>query len=174
MRIALRQTRRADIVVGIDPDVDRNGVALLECGTGKLEISTLAFPDLLDYLLYQQRTSEVQGKSLMAVIEAGWMNKGNWHLKNCDTRAVAVAKGVHQGRNEQVSRLLGEMCSHYGISFQFIKPLVKHWKGENGKITHEELAYFTGIHGRTNQEGRDAALIAWTFAGLPVRVKAGR
>lgn len=174
MRIALRQTRRADIVVGIDPDVDRNGVALLECGTRKLEISTLAFPDLLDYLLYQQRTSEVQGKGLTVVIEAGWMNKGNWHLKNCDTRAVAVAKGVHQGRNEQVSRLIGEMCAHFGIPYEFIKPLRKTWRGKDGKITHDELAYFTGITGHTNQEGRDAALIAWVYAGLPIRVKAGR
>ena len=154
---------RPDILIGIDPDVDRNGAALLDIRTRKLEISTLAFPDLIDYIIYQQRAAEVQGRILKVVVEAGWMNQGNWHLRNSDTKAVAVAKGVHQGRNEQVSRLIGEMCQHHRVQYEFIRP-----------ITHEELAYFTGIHGRTNQEGRDAALIAWTYAGLPVRVKVGR
>lgn len=42
---------------------------------------------------------------------------------------------------------------------------------KDGKITHEELAYFTGIMGRTNTEMRDAALLAWNHAGLPIRVK---
>lgn len=162
------------MLVGIDPDVERNGVALLERSTRKVEISTLTFPELLDRLLYLRRSAEVQGKILKVVVEAGWMNQGNWHLRNCDTKAVAVAKGVHQGRNEQVSRLIGEMCAHFGIPYEFIKPLRKTWRGKDGKITHEELAYFTGITGHTNQEGRDAALIAWVYAGLPIRVKAGR
>ncbi|MDR1339587.1 MAG: hypothetical protein LBK58_06010 [Prevotellaceae bacterium] len=39
------------------------------------------------------------------------------------------------------------------------------------QITHKELAAFTGITGRNNQEERDAALIAWVWAGLEVKVK---
>lgn len=159
-----------DTVIGIDPDVDKNGVALLDCNSKALSIVTLTFPDLLDYLLYQKRQAEVTGKNVIVAIEAGWMNQGNWHLKYRDNRNVAVAKGVHQGRNEQVSRIIGQMCERYQMHYEFIKPLRKYWKGENGKITHEELAYFTGIKGRTNQEGRDAALIAWVYAGYPVSV----
>jgi hypothetical protein len=63
------------------------------------------------------------------------------------------------------------MCEHFGLHYELIKPLRKCWHGEYGKITHEELAYFTGITGRTNQEGRDAALLAWIYAGFPVKVK---
>ena len=163
-----------DILIGIDPDVDRNGVALLDCSTRTLTVSTLAFPDLLDYLLYQKRHAEVQGKTVKVLIEAGWMNQGNWHLRRYDNRNVAVAKGVHQGRNEQVSRMIGQMCGHYELKFEFIKPLRKCWKGEDGKITHDELAYFTGLQGRTNQEGRDAALLAWVHAGFPIKVRPGR
>ncbi len=159
-----------DTVIGIDPDVDKNGVALLDCNTKTLSITTLAFPDLLDYLLYQKRQAEVNGKNIIVTVEAGWMNQGNWHLKYRDNRNVAVAKGVHQGRNEQVSRTIGQMCEHYGLRYEFIKPLRKTWRGKDGKITHDELAYFTGIKGHTNQEGRDAALIAWVYAGFTVRV----
>ena len=162
-----------DAVIGIDPDVDKNGVARLDCNSKTLEITTLTFPDLLDYLLYQKRQAEVNDKNIIVTIEAGWMNQGNWHLKNRDSRNVAVAKGVHQGRNEQVSRIIGQMCEHYGLHYEFIKPLHKVWKGKDGKITQEELAYFTGIKGRTNQEGRDAALLAWVYAGFAIRYKVG-
>ena len=160
-----------DTIIGIDPDVDKNGVALLDCNTKTLTVCTLSFPDLLDYLLYQKRQAEVAGKNIIVTIEAGWKNQGNWHLKRQDNKAVAVAKGVHQGRNEQVSRIIGQMCERYELRYEFIKPLRKCWRGEDGKITHEELAYFTGLKGRTNQEGRDAALIAWVYAGFAVRVK---
>lgn len=30
---------------------------------------------------------------------------------------------------------------------------------------------YPGVKERTNQEGRDAALLAWTYAGLPIRMK---
>ena len=59
------------------------------------------------------------------------------------------------------------------IGYEVIEqaPLRKCWKGRDGKITQIELNYFTGITGRTNQEARDAALIAWNFAGFPIRIK---
>lgn len=166
-----RELAHLDTVIGIDPDVDKNGVALLDCNTRTLSVTTLTFPDLLDYLQYQKRQAEVSDRNVIVAVEAGWMNHGNWHLKYRDNRNVAVAKGVHQGRNEQVSRIIGQMCERYGLRYEFIRPLRKCWQGENGKITHDELAYFTGLRGRTNQEGRDAALIAWIHAGFPVKVR---
>ncbi|WGU68242.1 hypothetical protein QIU18_00410 [Capnocytophaga canimorsus] len=62
------------------------------------------------------------------------------------------------------------MCKHYGLEVQEIRPLKKMWKGKDGKITHEELASFTGITGKTNQDMRDSALISWCFANLPIRI----
>ena len=123
---------KVQTVIGIDPDVEKNGVASLECDTRRLEIATLTFPDLLDYLMWAKRRAETTGRTFRVIIEAGWLNKSNWHLAPKDTRAVAAAKGNHAGRNHE----------------------------------QEELAAFTGITGRTNQEGRDAALLAWTWAGF--------
>jgi hypothetical protein len=52
------------------------------------------------------------------------------------------------------------------------------WKGRDGKITHEELQHLAiitdktnHITNKTNQEARDAALLAWEYAGLPIRIK---
>ena len=160
--------------IGIDPDVEKNGVAIVEKETKRLECAALTFADTLGYLQWVAKRAAESGASVKVYVEAGWLNRTNWHIAKWDNRGQVVAKGVSQGRNEQVSRLLGEMCEAYGLSWQFLKPFKKCWQGRDRKITHDELSQFTGITGRTNQEMRDAALIAWVAAGLPVKVSRKR
>ena len=163
-------------IIGIDPDVDKSGVAFLDCTTKKLKIMTYKFADTLDYLRRVKREAEVTNTHFMVVIEAGWLNKAHWHLTAKDTKQMAAAKGNYVGRNHETGRKLAEMCEYFGIPYCLQKPLslksggMNIWNSKDGKITHEELASFTGITQRTNQEGRDAALIAWVNAGLPIRV----
>ena len=166
---------KLNYTIGIDPDVEKNGVAIVERETKHLECAAMTFAETLDYLQWvSKRASEVKA-TVKVYVEAGWMNRTNWHLKKWDNRGQVVAKGVSQGRNEQVSRLLGEMCEAYGLSWQFLKPFRKVWGGRDRKITHDELCEVTGLmYGRTNQEMRDAALIAWVSAGLPVRISRKR
>ena len=50
--------------------------------------------------------------------------------------------------------------------------MTKHWKGDEGKITHEELSYIVGpLPKRTNQDQRDATILAWWYADLPIKNK---
>lgn len=162
--------------VGIDPDVERNGVALLEIATRKLTVRLLPFAETVEYIKDLHRRLVVEqgwkpGGGLKVIIEAGWMHKSNWHLQRFDGRQVAAAKGVSQGRNEQTSRLLGEMMGFLGIPYLFRQPLLKCWSGKDRKITKEELEEITGQSlGRLNQEGRDAALLAWNEVGFPMKV----
>lgn len=160
---------RYDNVIAIDPDKEKSGVAFLKPQTRQLELANLAFPDLLDYL-QSCRTKQLEsGESLIVVVEAGWMvNKSNYHEAQ-GHRAEKIAKDV--GANHETGRKILEMCNHYGIESVGHYPLRKCWKGKDRKITHEELASFTGITGRTNQETRDAALLAWCFADLPIRMQ---
>ncbi|EJX03632.1 hypothetical protein EVA_08271 [gut metagenome] len=162
---------KTDIVIGIDPDVDKSGFAVLKKDIPiLLDIKTLTFPDLLDELQRQKEFAQANARNMVVLVEAGWLNKANWHLYTSDTKQSAAAKGNAAGRNHEVGRKIIEMCEHYGINVEEIKPLPKVWKGKDRKITHEELASFTGYTKRTNQEGRDAALIAWEWAGLPIRI----
>lgn len=156
-------------IIGIDPDVDKNGVAIVERETRRLEATSLPFAQLIDYLRWCKEREEESDCVFIVHIEAGWLNQSNWHTRWGDSISQSAAKGRSQGRNEQVSRLLGEMCEHIGVPYRFIKPYAKCWQGRDRKITHEELAGFTGIMGRTNQEARDAALIAWLGAELPIK-----
>jgi hypothetical protein len=160
-----------DTIVAIDPDVEKSGVAELSPQRRLLEVTNLTFPQLLDYLQARKKMSDVAHTSLIVVVEAGWLNQSNWHLRSKDNARVASAKGNSAGRNHETGRKIVEMCKHYGIEVFEQRPLQKCWKGKDGKITHEELASFTGLTGKTNQDARDAALLAWTFANLPIRLK---
>ena len=169
--------KKIDWVVGIDPDVDKNGVACVECTTKKVYSTALPFCDTIDYLRQLKRGAEVAEKTMRVIIEAGWLNKAHWHLTAKDTKQSAAAKGNAAGRNHETGRKLAEMCKYFDIPYELIKPLslksggVHIWKGREGKITHEEIANFTGVTQRTNQEQRDAILIAWVWAGLPIKMK---
>lgn len=164
MSDALKQT--CTTLIAIDPDVDRNGVACIDMQKKSLSIHALKFPETLDYLHHFASCQDVK-----VIIEAGWINKSNWHIACRDSRRNAAAKGNAVGRNHEVGRKLAEMCEHWGIPCQLVKPLRKVWRGKDGKITATELQSITGYKGRTNQEGRDAALLSWVYAGLPIVIQ---
>lgn len=159
-----------DIVVGIDPDVERSGMAFLNVGRRHLEILTVTFPELLNELNYLPTLIHTQELKVVVVVEAGWLIRHNWHGRGGDSYRVAAAKGNAAGRNHEVGRIIVEMAKTYGLDVVEQIPLRKCWKGAGRKITQKELEAITGYKGRTNQEGRDAALLAWTYANLPIRI----
>lgn len=161
--------KKYDNIIAIDPDRHKSGVAYLWPETRQLEVTNLSFPQLLDYLQFAKKKVGESGESLIVLVEAGWMvSKSNFHEAQ-GHRAEKIAKDV--GANHETGRKIVEMCKHFGIEVVEHAPLVKCWKGKDRKITQEELSSFTGLTGRTNQDGRDAALLAWSFSGLPIRVK---
>lgn len=177
--IAKKSTQKApekpQVVIGIDPDAEKNGVAFFDTETKAIEATALTFPETLDYLRYAHSQAKAGGRRLRVYIEAGWLNKTHWHVAYKDSRQAAAAKGNAVGRNHETGRKIAEMCAHWEIPHELVKPLplkaggVNMWKGTDGKITASELQAITGIRGRTNQEARDAALIAWVYAGQPLR-----
>lgn len=165
-------------IIAIDPDVDKNGVAYLRLKPRLLELSSLTFPALLDYLQTAAKYHYDHRHDFVVLVEAGWLNKAHWHVLRRDSPTMAAAKGNSAGRNHEVGRLIAACMEHWHIPCKLVKPLSLHigkrkmWDSTSGKITHEELASFMPVEARrTNQEERDAALLAWRYAGLPVKVK---
>ena len=156
-----------DHIIAIDPDAAKSGVAHLHTSTRKLEVTNLDFGTLLDYLQHAKSEHIKANDKLVVVVEAGWLIKSNWHLHRGDNTRIASAKGNSAGRNHETGRKIVEMCKHYGIDVVEHLPLRKCWKGKDGKITQDELEALTGFSGRTNQDARDAALLAWYYSGLP-------
>jgi hypothetical protein len=159
---------KADIIIGIDPDVNKSGVARLE--GNRVELSSLSFPMLIDFLMRLKGAELNGGPRAVIVVEASWKISHNWHAHRGDTKGTIARKGNDAGRCHEVGRKIVECARYYGLEVVEKLPLKKIWKGKDGKITHEEIKAFMPIGRRSNQEERDAALLAWDYAGLPIRI----
>lgn len=166
-----------DVLIGIDPDVERSGYSVLDTRKMKMEMSVCPFPLLVEGIKKLHEHCKENDERVAVYVEAGWKNKSNWHLSPKDTRAIAAKKGEHVGRNQETGRKIVEMLRHYGIQVMEQSPLRKCWQGKDGKITHEELKRLCQMSGiefnrpRSNQEERDSALLAITCSGLPIKYK---
>jgi hypothetical protein len=160
------------IIIGIDPDIEKSGYCVLKVNTKEVETTAKSFHEIVERfraLSYDQNCRDVE---ITVVVEASWIKgKNNWHLCIRDTKNVIAAKGYSVGQNHQTGILICEMARSYGLKVVEHLPLFKCWNGKDRKITDEEIKSFMPIKGRTNQESRDAALLAWVFSGLPIRVK---
>lgn len=169
-----RVKNKPDVVIGIDPDCEASGYAYLRVDTRSMVLDKLKFPELIEWI-YQEHTRLImQGMRLVVVVERGWFNLTNYHLKPGASPNMASRIGMSIGRNHETGRKILEMLKYYGVETDTIDPLRKCWKGKDGKITAEEFKMITGVTGRHNQDERDAGLIAWLYANLPVRIKPTR
>ena len=110
-----------EYVIGIDPDCEKSGVGLVFVKAKRVEILTLPFPELLDWLKVSKEILE----NCIVVVEAGWHNKSNWHVTKYDSKRSASKKGQDVGRNHEVGRKIIEMCKHYGLPVIEQTPLQK-------------------------------------------------
>ena len=160
-------------VIGIDPDQEKSGLAIVD-SNGNVSLHTLPFVDIISKIISISLETICQ---FTVAVEAGWLNEKSAFALNPRGRksiptsealiATRIAKNV--GANQEVGRLIIEHCKHYGIDVVEVKPLSKIWA--NGKISHDELKAFTGHNYKhTNQEQRDACLIAWNYLGLPIKL----
>lgn len=157
-----------DIIIGIDPDVEASGVATLIRRTKKIDATTMKLPALMDYL----RRVRYPTLTVAVVVEASWTTAHNFHTLPPDSKAMAANKGYRVGRNHQIGIDIADIARHFSLDVRLQPPLRKIWKGKDRKITHEEICAITGYTAkRSNQEERDAMLLAWTSANLPMKIK---
>jgi len=163
--------RREGYIIGIDPDVEKSGYAFLDCEAMAFSsVEAIAFPRMVE-IFAEAAAFKAEGHDVVVVIEDSDLST-NWHVNPRDNKATAAAKGRSIGMCHATARHLKECAEAYGLEVVQMKPLRKCWKGRDGKITHEEAAHFMrGLPKQTNQEGRDAALLAWAYADFPIRVK---
>lgn len=139
-----------NVFIGIDPDCARSGVSLLESSTQELTLSNLSFFELLDYLKKQQE----KHKHILVVIEAGWLNKGNWHTRKGYSANYNATIGGKTMANHEVGKKIVEMCNYLKISCSIVKPT-------KTKLNAESFKKITNYQKRTNQEQRDAAMLVY-------------
>ena len=133
------------IKIGIDPDVDKSGVCIIE-DKKIIFLGCCSFFDLID-VLYDHHHAVIY-------IEAGWLNKtSNYHVTNGNVR-IAANIGSKVGSNATIGKLLEQYCIKHQIVYRLIKPTGHKWKADFFRKV-------TGWDGRTNEEMRDAVRACW-------------
>ncbi len=152
------------LVIGIDPDVDKSGVAVIDLHSGEINLMSLTFAEMM--IFFQSFKDD---KSVEVIVEAGWMvKKSNYHAVY-GSAGQRVAKNV--GENHRRGKDIVEMLEALNIPHREVLPLRKSWRGQDRKITHEEFCQICSYKGRTNQETRDAGLLAWINADMPLNIR---
>lgn len=134
------------ILIGIDPDVDKNGVASND-GTN-VDLLNLTYFELFEYMKAKQETYD----HLLVFVEAGWLNKSNWHKKEGGSAALNAKIGSYTGANHETGKKICEMLDYLKIPYKEIKPT-------KSKVNARTFEMLTKFKGRYNQEQRDAYML---------------
>ena len=142
----LSVNKQPKLLIGIDPDVDKSGVAFSM--DNKLKLQNLTFFELFDFLkFYKERENKPT-----VYIEMGSLNKSNWHTKAGYSQGFNAKIGEKTGRNFEVANKIVEMCKYLDLPYETIKPT-------KSKITNDYFKMLTGLKIKTNQEQRDAFML---------------
>lgn len=162
-----------DIVVGIDPDVEKSGYVVVESASGKVITATnWDLAKLYGVLAADKEYCKTKGLKILVVVEAAYLGSHhNWHLNSNGkiSKAVAANIGYRTGLNHETGRAIVEFCRYLEVDVIPQKPFKKCWKGPDKKITHEEITQLTKWDKKkSNQEIRDALLLAWMHTTQPM------
>lgn len=136
--------------IGIDPDIEKSGVAVWSPIGRRLTVQTVAFPRLIHYL---QNLPSLYGSALV-VLEAGWLNKASNFHRWTGSPAVGERMAAKVGQNHAVGKLIEQFLQAYTIEYELVKPTTGKWDAETFKK-------ITGLTQRTNSEMRDAAKLVY-------------
>ena len=145
-----------DILIGIDPDSKKSGVAIYLSLTKEYFIKTVSFFELYEILSTQK---ESVFNKILVILEAGWLNKSNWHVNKNQSNAVSGLIGNKTGLNHQTGILIEQMCQYLNIEYRLVRPTTQKWTLTTCKnITHVNMKY---IPSESKQDCVDALKLIW-------------
>lgn len=136
----IRNEKQYEIIIGIDPDVDKSGIAILH--NGKLAVVNWRYFEIFENL------KVIDHNIVLVVIEKGQENKAMFNAKRKPPK-IAAAIGMKTGRNFEVTNKIAEMCEFLNVDHEFYKPT-------SAKLSHDYLSKIVDLPKRTNEEQRDA------------------
>lgn len=146
------------IIIGVDSDLHKSGIAIWDKENNNLELKSLTFFELFDFLKAEKENIKI------LKIEAGWLNqKSNFHFAKSKGISDTISKKV--GENQATGKKIVEMCQYLNIPHKLVKPFKKIWSSPTGKISAKELKQqlerlkINLTNKTSNQDNRDSALI---------------
>ena len=137
------------IVVGIDPGV-HTGVAVWDTASRSfLEIRTVGIVDAMDYLRDFQKDRQIG----LVVFEDARQRK--WIPRERDLKEFK-GRAMGAGSVKRDSSIWEEWCNYHRIEFVKVPP-----RPGMTKLTDRYFQGITGYDRRTNEHGRDAAMLVF-------------
>jgi len=140
----------SEFTIGIDPDLDKNGVALVQ-GKKIIDLHAMPFPELLEF-------AELWKAQATFILEDVNFDKTTYprvKVSPAGMRKIAQDVGKVKGTAYQLFACL----EHMGCNVKKVQPL----RGPVKKRAKDDAEYFNKIYGwvgRSNQDKRDAAMLA--------------
>ncbi len=143
------------LIIGVDPDSDKNGVAVYKDGelTDLKSLSTLNFYLWIEDILFNANPKDIQIhiEDLKAISASSFKHtpKMNQSVKNTTSESV--------GKCKQAQTEIENIASHFGIE------VVKHRVSSKWKSTKEkkEFQEYTGWTKNSNEDTRSAAYFGY-------------
>ena len=140
------------IVIGVDPDSDKHGVAIYVDGN-LCDLAGLNRVDLIKRAIsYRDKGCEV-----LFSIEDVMANQSTWRAGGAVSKAVAAKMGHGIGRLYQALHELIRDLDANGFEYKLHK-VSSNWKDAAGKKLFESA---TGWNSRSNEDTRSASWFGW-------------
>lgn len=136
------------IVVGVDPDSDKHGVATYRDG----KLFALERMGLIEIRLWMDEQSGPMIFSIENVLANNFVYRRN-DQKN---KALQAKVGISIGRCQQAQQELMRELDHRGVGYQLVAPTAGNWA--KNKALFEAN---TGWAGKSNEDTRSAAYFGW-------------
>lgn len=146
-------TERAKLTIGIDPDFVKNGVAVVQ-GEKILSLESLSFVELIAYI-----KTTCAKENILIKLENPSAIKPLFGAKAKNKRAIREKICQDVGKCKATGSLIQQVLESQGYKVELVKPL----KGPVKRQAKNDAVYFnklTGWQGRSNEDKRDAALVA--------------
>lgn len=145
-------TEKVKLTIGIDPDFVKNGVAVVQ-GEKILSLESLCFVELIEYI------KTTCAKDAVIKLENPSAIKPLFGAKAKNKRSIREKICQDVGKCKATGSLIQQVLESQGYKVKLVKPL----KGPVKRQAKNDAVYFnklTGWKGRSNEDKRDAALVA--------------
>lgn len=149
-------------IIGIDPDLVKSGVAMVQNGTIQGMTS-------MDFWQLCKHIDECVALGFVFVLEDVEANNFTYARHSKKYKPKVVQKIMQNvGQVKAISRLIQQYLEGAGAEYYMVKPLVARYMKDCKKDSAKFNARF-GWSGRSNEDQRDAAMLA--IAGPPTNLQ---
>lgn len=154
----------ADVYIGIDPDSNKSGFALLI--NNEIRTYKVSFPDFIFTWIKKIHSMEKKYRSVTIFIEGSWLLKG-LYKKHIYYNNLNVLKKISYdiGMNHMVGKKMVEILEHEKINVKIVEPLRLEKKINTYELLDVCKRNAITLHFPiTNQEERDSTHLVISYA----------